>query len=105
MLYDYLKSETYVSISSHILQDIKDLYPNSTDLSDEIDSCSTYLDKRQQIASWVAAGSVYSYSEVFKLREWMPSSFSSFTDYFVWRIYNQITTEVIYNYLYAIFDD
>ncbi len=105
MLFDYLKSETYVSISSHIFSDVKSLYPNPTDLSDEIESSSSYLDKRQQIASWVAQGSIYSYTEVWKLREWMPSSFSSFTDYFVWRIYYQIATEVIYNYLYGIFDD
>lgn len=100
MLFDYLKSETYVSISSHIFQEVQDLYPTPHFLSDEIDSFSSYLDKRQKIACWVASGSIYSYPEVWKLREWMPSSFSSFTDSFVWRIYYQIATEVIYSYLY-----
>lgn len=104
MLYEYLKSETYVSISSHILSEVKSLYPNPNDLSDEIESCSSYLDKRQKIVAWLAFVSLYSYSEVWKLREWMPSSFSSFTDYFVYRIYFQIATEVIYSYVYEFID-
>lgn len=99
MLFDYLKNDTIVSINSHIFREVNDLYPNPDFLSDEIDSFSSYLDKRQKIACWVASGSMYSSSEVWKLREWMPSSFSSFTDRFVWRIYCQIATEVIYNYI------
>lgn len=97
MLYDYLTPETYVQVSAQIVQDVHDLYPNVEQLAHEIEHASTYLSPHLQIMSWLSNGAIY--SNAWQLRQWMPSSFSCFTDTFVWLLYREIATNVIYKYI------
>lgn len=98
MLYDYLTPETYVQVSTQIQQDVLDLYPNVEQLAHEIEQSSTYLDPHLQIMSWLSNGAIY--SNAWQLRQWMPPAFNCFTDTFVWLLYREIATNVVYEYIY-----
>lgn len=99
MLHDYLTPDTYMQVSAQLLQDVQDLYPNKEQLAHEIEHASTYLNPHLQIMSWLSDGSIY--SNAWQLRQWMPSAFSCFTDSFIWLLYREIATNVIYDYIYS----
>ena len=98
MLHDYLTPETYDFLKHQIFQDVCELYPNFDQLKNEIEHSSSYLDPHKQILCWLQDGAIYSNS--WQLRQWMPASFSCFTDSFVWQLYKEIATNVVYENLY-----
>lgn len=97
MLLDYLTSETYFQLSNLILQDVEELYSNVEQLVQEIEHASTYLDEHLQIMTWLRDGAIY--SNAWQLRQLFPPFFSCFTDQFVWQVYIEIATNVIYEYI------
>lgn len=103
MLSDYLSPETYSFISEQISKEITELYSDPHQLDHEIEKSSDYMDLHLQIKCWLEDGSLY--QTVWQLRQWMPSSFSCFTDSFVWQVYKEIACIVIYNYIsFAYYD-
>lgn len=97
MLHDYLSPETCDFVTNQIAHDVMDLFPNPQQLSYEIEHSSDFMDLRLQINSFIQSGAIY--QNAWQLRQWMPASFSCFTDVFVWQVYKEIANNVIYNYI------